>query len=238
MIHRVMYMYSLVFTVHTTVHLLTFITNCGYFLLCVSVLSVCRCLQGTTVVYECNYMVYCSVLCYLYMCRYAGMLKTHKQNLIPENEFHIREERVKAQQSDAKEKEREKESTKSESVKKEDGKSSSSSVASSSMAKAAVKVKVEENGGSSKTAAVSKGSSGKESAKEVGAAAREKEKEKEKDKEKEREKEKEKDKEKRESSTTSSTKSSRESSRERGASKDVKDKENGSGKITLLDFLF
>lgn len=33
---------------------------------------------------------------------YAGKLKTHKTKLIPESEFHIREERVKAQQSDHK----------------------------------------------------------------------------------------------------------------------------------------
>ena len=32
--------------------------------------------------------------------RYAGMLKSHKQNLVPESEFHIREERVKAQKTD------------------------------------------------------------------------------------------------------------------------------------------
>ena len=57
---------------------------------------------------------YLQVVIYVYVCRYAGMLKTHKQNLIPENEFHIREERVKAQQSDAKEKEKEKDSGKSE----------------------------------------------------------------------------------------------------------------------------
>ena len=37
--------------------------------------------------------------------RYAGKLKTHKQNLIQESDFHIREERVKAQQSDQKDKE-------------------------------------------------------------------------------------------------------------------------------------
>ena len=33
--------------------------------------------------------------------RYAGMLKTHKPNLVPESEFHNREERVKAQQSES-----------------------------------------------------------------------------------------------------------------------------------------
>ena len=38
--------------------------------------------------------------------RYAGKLKVHKPNLIPESEFHIREERVKAQQSDSREKEK------------------------------------------------------------------------------------------------------------------------------------
>lgn len=38
------------------------------------------------------------------MLRYAGKLKLHKPNLIPESEFHIREERVKAQQSDNREK--------------------------------------------------------------------------------------------------------------------------------------
>ena len=32
--------------------------------------------------------------------RYAGMLKSHKQNLVPESDFHIREERVKAQKTE------------------------------------------------------------------------------------------------------------------------------------------
>lgn len=34
-------------------------------------------------------------------CSYAGMLKTHKLNLVPESDFHNREERVKAQQSES-----------------------------------------------------------------------------------------------------------------------------------------
>ena len=38
--------------------------------------------------------------CVLCPYRYAGMLKSHKQNLVPESEFHIREERVKAQKTD------------------------------------------------------------------------------------------------------------------------------------------
>ena len=39
---------------------------------------------------------------YYFGCSYAGMLKTQRQNLIMENEFHIKEERVKAQQSSVK----------------------------------------------------------------------------------------------------------------------------------------
>ena len=59
-----------------------------------------------------------------FVCSYAGMLKNHKQNLVPEAEFHNREERLKSQQTETESKSiaaksQEKEGTTSEAVKEE-----------------------------------------------------------------------------------------------------------------------
>ena len=99
---------------------------------------------------------------------YAGMLKNQKQNLVPEAEFHNREERVKHQQSDetkttavVKEKDIE--------TPKEDKQTKSSSKPEESKGAATPKVKLEESKSSSST--------GKEQVSASGGAKEEKRKE-------------------------------------------------------------